>query len=153
MTPARLALPLWASMASCECTMVSKQMCCSERARDSERLRLGSVRTLLSWLNRLVVLDAGERCGEFRRLRIKEGLRTYRQHLNVDIGSRHVLEAALQIPATARKPAINIPGDIERGEPIIHVGELRRHFRCFALQEPDRLFRQDVRVNVDDGLR
>ena len=54
-------------------------------------------------LRQLLVLDAGERRRQGRRLRIEEGLRADRQHLHVDLGGRHVAEAAIEVPAAARE--------------------------------------------------
>ena len=81
--------------------------------------------------------------------RIDEGLRADREHLHVDLGRRHVLQAALQVPAAAREMAVDVAGDVEGAELIVDVGELRRHLGRLALQQPDGLFRQDVGVNVD----
>jgi len=49
----------------------------------------------LGQFGELLVLNAGKRRRQRRRLRIDEGLRANRQYLNVDLGCRHVLQAAL----------------------------------------------------------
>jgi hypothetical protein len=69
--------------------------------------------------------------------------------LDVDLGRRHVAQAAFQIPAAARELAIDISGDVEGAELVVDLGELRRHLGRFALQQADRLFGEDVSVNVD----
>ena len=97
----------------------------------------------------LLILDSGKRCRNRRRLGIEEGLRRNREHLNIDLGCRHVLQTPLQIPAAAGKLPVEVPGYLEGGEVIVDVRQLRSHFRRFALQQADGLFRENVRVNVD----
>ena len=103
----------------------------------------------LHQLGELLVLDTGERRRQRRRLRVDEGLRANRQHLHVHLGCGHVLQAALQVPAAAGEMPVDTARDVERAELIVDVGELRCHLGRFALQQPDRLFGQDVSVNVD----
>ena len=113
--------------------------------RDGEK----AVGARLDLLGELLVLNAGECRRQRGRLRIDESLRGDREHLHVDLGRRHVRQAPLQVPAAARKMPIDAAGDVEGAELLVDLGELRRHLGRLALQQPDGLFRQDVRVNVD----
>src|SRR5262249_6794952 len=77
-----------------------------------------AVGTSLGQLGELLVLNAGKRRRERRRLRIDEGLRANREHLNIDLGCRHVLQAALDIPAATGELPVDVAGDVEGGEAI-----------------------------------
>ena len=103
----------------------------------------------MAQLGELLVLDAGECRGDRLRLRIDEGLRAHREHLHVDLGRRHVLQAAVQVPAAAREMPVDAAGDVEGGELLVNLGKFRRDLGRLPLQQPDRLFGQDVRMNVD----
>ena len=63
----------------------------------------------------LVVLDRGERGAERGLLIVEIGLRRGRQHVHVDAGRIHVLQAARDIEAAGRERAVHDAGDIERG--------------------------------------
>jgi hypothetical protein len=108
-----------------------------------------AVGTRLGKLGNLLVLNAGECRGDCLRLRIDERLRAHGEHLHVYLGRRHVLQAPVQVPAAARKMPVDAAGHVEGTELIVDVRELGRHLGRLALQQPDRLFRQDMRVNVD----
>src|SRR5262245_22728542 len=82
----------------------------------------------------LLILDSGKRSRDRRWLRIEEGLRTNREHLNIDLGCRHLLQTPLQIPPATRKLPIKIPSYLEGGEVIVDVRQLRSYVGRFALQ-------------------
>jgi len=65
------------------------------RLHGQRRYGKKAVGARLGQLGELLVLNAGKRRRQRRRLRIDEGLRANREHLNVDLGCRHVLQAAL----------------------------------------------------------
>src|SRR5262245_65992097 len=88
------------------------------RLHGQRRDREKAVGTSLGQLGELLVLNAGKRRRERRRLRVDEGLRANREHLNVDLGCRHVLQAALHIPAATGEMPVDVAGDIEGGEEI-----------------------------------
>ena len=112
----------------------------ARRLHGQGRNRKKAVRASLGKLSKLLVLNAGKGCRHRRGLSIDEGLRTNREHLNIDLGCRHVLQPALQIPSTAGKMPIDVPGNLERGELVADVGELRPHLWRLALQQPDGIF-------------
>ena len=103
----------------------------------------------LHQLGELLVLDAGERRRQRRRLAVQESLRADRQHLHVDLGGRHVPEAAIEVPAAARKVPVDVAGDVERAELLVDIAQFRRHLGRFPLQQPHRVFSQDMGVNID----
>ena len=107
------------------------------------------LRTRLHQLGELLVLDARKHTRQCGRLAVEEGLRTNRDDLHVDLRSRHVPEPPVQVPTAARKVAVHAAGDIEGAELLIGLRELRSDLWRLALQQPDRIFRQDMRVNID----
>ena len=91
----------------------------------------------------------GGRGGAQRRLLVVEiGLRRGRQHLHVDIGRIHVLQALLDVEAAARERAVDDAGDVERRVRAVGIGgdgDL-----CALLgQQPGGFLRQHMRVRVD----
>src|SRR5262249_10677217 len=107
------------------------------------------VRSRFGELGELFVLDTRKRRREGSGLAIEEGLRGDRKHLNVDFGGRHVLQALLEIPSAAGKMPIDVPGNGEAGEALSHIRKPRPYRGRFTLHEPDGLFGENVRVNVD----
>ena len=119
------------------------------RLHRQRRDREEAVGMRLHQLGELLVLDAREARRHRGRLRIDEGLRTDREHLHVDLRCRHVLQAAVEIPAAAREVPVDAAGDVERAELLVDLGEFRRDLGSLPLQQPDGLFGQHMGVNVD----
>ena len=113
------------------------------------RNRKKPVRARPGELGERFVLDACKSRREGSRLPIEERLRAHREHLHVDFGCSHVLQALLEIPSAAGKMPIDVSGHVEPGELLADVRKPRPHCGRFTLHQPDRLFGEDVRVNVD----
>ena len=81
-----------------------------------------AVRMRLHELGDLVVLQRGGATVKRGVLVVEIGLRRRREHMHVDLGRVHVLEAALELPAAARERPVGRAGDLQHREIVRRSG-------------------------------
>ena len=97
----------------------------------------------------LVVLQRRDR-GVLRRIGVvEEGLRRVRQHVHVDLGRLHVLEALLQVPGAARKRLVGDAAELEHREILVDRLEAQPQRRRLLGDHLHGVFVENMGVDVD----
>ena len=97
----------------------------------------------------LVILDLRGGRRHSRIVVVEEGLRRVGQHLHVDLGRLHVLQALLDVEAAARQRTIGCSRDRPLVDILLDLLERRPHLRRRLVEEIHGLLGADMRVAID----
>jgi hypothetical protein len=115
-----------------------------DRADGHEAVRVGG-----DVFRHLIVLDLRDDRAQLVAEAVEIGLRGPRQHVDVDAGGIHVLEAARNVVAAGREVLVDDAGDVKRPKILVLLRNGHRRLgRCLA-DQGGGFQRQDVGVGVD----